>query len=101
MSDEIETTAPEVEAAEEAAEEQVEMISPVIVDLGKIKSSKIKRLKKGKGPLVDELFDVMDDVAEALGDEFEGKTLVPVVMVYEKKRKKGGKGKRRRIVLPF
>lgn len=93
---------PAAETQPEAdAEEQVEMISPVIVDLGKINSSKIKRLKKGKGPLVDELFDVLDDVAEALGDELEGKTVVPVVMVYQKKPKKGKKGKNRRIVLPF
>lgn len=88
----------EVIVREENDEEEVELevVTPVIVDLGKTKKKHVKRLKKGRGRLMEEVLDVLDEVAEQLGEELEGKTLVPIVMVYEKKRKK-----KRKITLPF
>ncbi|MCP5094952.1 MAG: hypothetical protein GY943_05305 [Chloroflexi bacterium] len=90
MSDEsvneVEETAPEIE-----------IVTPVIVDMGKTKSKHIKRLKKGKGQLMDEVVDVLDEVAGALGDELEGKMMVPIVILYKEKKK----NKRTRIKLPF
>ncbi|MFQ5435838.1 MAG: hypothetical protein ACE5FD_13250 [Anaerolineae bacterium] len=90
MSDE-----PENEVEETAVE--IEVATPVIVDMGKTKTKRIKRLKKGKGPLMDEVVDVLDEVAEALGDELDGKMMVPIVIVYKEKRKK----KRTHLKLPF
>jgi hypothetical protein len=45
---------------------------------------------------MEEVLDVLDEVANHLGQELEGKTLVPIVMIYEKKGKK-----KRKITLPF
>jgi hypothetical protein len=84
---------------EEDVEEEIieiEAVTPVIVDLGKAKRKKIKQLKRGDGPLMEEVLDVLDEVANHLGEELEGKTLVPVVMIYEKKGEK-----KRKITLPF
>ncbi len=92
MSDEA---ASDVELAEEPVE--IEVATPVIVDMGKTSAKRVKRLKKGKGPLMDEVVDVLDEVAEALGDELNGKTMVPIVIVYKQKKKK----KKVRLKLPF
>ncbi|MFZ0546944.1 MAG: hypothetical protein WAM60_15965 [Candidatus Promineifilaceae bacterium] len=83
-----------VEEDEEAVE--LEVVTPIIVDLGKTKRKSVKKLKRGKGPLVDEITDVLDEVAEALEGELDDKVLVPLVIIYEKKGKK-----KRKITLPF
>jgi hypothetical protein len=69
----------------EAVETSTEMTQPVIIDLGAQKSKAIKELKEGEGELWDEVFDVIDEVKEMLGAEADGKVLIPVVMLYEKK----------------
>ncbi|KAA3663714.1 MAG: hypothetical protein DWQ04_09435 [Chloroflexi bacterium] len=91
MSDEsveMEGAAPEVE---------IEVATPMILDMGKTKAKQIKRLKKGKGPLMDEVVGILDEVADALGDELDGKMMVPIVILYKEKKKK----KRTRIRFPF
>lgn len=65
-----------------------EMTQPIIIDLGKQKAKKLKALKKGEGKLWDEVFDVMEEVKDMLGDEADGKLLVPIIMIYEKKAKR-------------
>jgi hypothetical protein len=74
-----------------------DVVTPVVVDLGKVKRKRVKELKRGEGRLAHEVLEVLDEVVEELGDELEGATLVPVVMVYEKKPKK----RRRTMELPF
>lgn len=69
---------------------------PVIVDLGKVKRKAAKRLKRGRGKLVDEIDQVIAEVKANLGEEAAGKELLPVIILYEKKRKKN---KRRRVSL--
>lgn len=73
-----------------------EIVTPVVVEMGKLSSKKLKAFKKGEGPLVDEVIGVLGEVVDGIAGETEGRTLVPVVMVYEKKPKKN-----RRITLPF
>ena len=91
----VETAVPSPDG--QAVEVNVEVITPVVVDMGKINKKHIKRLKRGKGRLMEEVVDVMDEVVDVMGEEVDGKILVPVVIVYEKK-----KGKRRsQITLPF
>jgi hypothetical protein len=72
--------------AAEAEETSTEMTQPVIIDLGAQKSKALKELKAGEGELWDEVFDVIDEVKEMLGKEAEGKVLIPVIMLYEKKQ---------------
>ncbi len=65
-----------------------EMTQPIIIDLGKQKPKRLKALKKGEGVLWDEIFEVMEEVKDMLGEEVEGKLMVPIVMIYEKKSKR-------------
>jgi hypothetical protein len=66
----------------------VDVTQPIIVDLGKQRSKRIKQLKRGRGKLWNEVVDVIEEVSAQLGDEVDGKTIVPVVMVYRKKNKR-------------
>jgi hypothetical protein len=71
-------------------EATVDVTQPIIVDLGKQRPKQIKRLKRGRGKLWAEVVDVIEEVGDQLGDDLEGKTIVPVVMVYRKKTKRKG-----------
>lgn len=72
--------------AKTTEETSTEMTQPVIIDLGAQKSKALKELKAGEGELWDEVFDVIDEVKDMLGKEADGKVLIPVVMLYEKKQ---------------
>jgi len=63
--------------------------APVLVDLGKKRRKQIKQLKRGEGPLVAEVTEVLEHVRAELGADLDGKTILPVVLIYEKKRKRG------------
>jgi hypothetical protein len=97
MTDEQEVQVIDEDDVDETEEFEIEVITPIIVDLGKAKAKQVKRLKQGRGRLMGEVVDVLDEVTEALGEELDGKTLVPVIMLYEKKRKR----KQRRITVPL
>lgn len=62
-----------------------EMAQPIIIDLGKQQSHKIKDLKEGEGELWDEVLEVVEEAKDMLGAEVEGKMLVPLIMIYEKR----------------
>lgn len=66
----------------------MEDINPIIVDLGKKKRKAIKDLKRGRGRALDQIEQAVQEVRASLGAEGEGKTLVPVVVVYRRKQKK-------------
>ena len=65
-----------------------EVTAPIIVSLGKKKRRAIKRLKRGKGPAMEEVMDVLDQVQANLGPQAEGKILVPVVVLYKQKQRR-------------
>jgi rRNA processing protein Krr1/Pno1 len=73
-----------------------EPLTPIVVDLGKTKNKRIKQLKRGEGRLVGEVQEALASIRESLGSEASTKQLVPVVVVYKKKVKGGG-----RLRLPF
>lgn len=66
--------------------------APVILDLGKAKRKNIKQLRQGRGKLLGDVEDAMKEISASLGDQADGKQLVPVVLVYRKKAKKKGGG---------
>lgn len=72
-----------------------ETVAPIVVDFGKEKPKRIKQLKRGEGKLTREVLDAVAHVKQSLGAEAEGKELVPVVVVYKKKAKRGSS------LLPF
>jgi hypothetical protein len=72
----------------------------VIIDLGKVKKKQVTELKQGRGDLATEVQEVLAETRARLGPELATKELVPVVVVYRRKRRrKGGKGFGR--MLPF
>ena len=71
-----------------ASEADTLMTQPIIVDLGREKARRIRDLKRGEGELWDEVLDVIDEVKDMLGDEAEGKTLVPIILVYQKRARR-------------
>jgi hypothetical protein len=66
--------------------------APVILDLGKTKKKNVKRLRQGRGKLLGDIDDAMKEISASLGEQGNGKQLVPVVLIYRKKtkRSKGG-----------
>lgn len=64
-----------------------ESLPPVVVDLGKVKRKRIRQLKQGRGPLLDEVDHVVDTVRRNLGDD-EAKEILPVVILYRRRPKK-------------
>jgi hypothetical protein len=87
-----------VSESPEEGEANLMVVTPIVVDLGKIRRKHVKLLKQGEGRLVEEVLDVLDEVVEELGDDLEGSSLVPIVMIYERKPKKR---RRSTIELPF
>ncbi len=61
---------------------------PIVLDLGKVKRKRIRKLKRGTGPLLDEVYEAVAAVHDELGDEAESREVVPLVLLYERKRKK-------------
>ncbi|MCP4540878.1 MAG: hypothetical protein GY832_27395 [Chloroflexi bacterium] len=87
MTDLKETHENETESVD-GDEKVVEITTPIVVNLGKQRPKRIKALKRGRGKLMDQVGDVLDQVQMSLGDEAEGKTLVPVILLYERKKKR-------------
>lgn len=62
-----------------------EVSRPIIIDLGKQKRKRVKDLKAGTGTLWTEVHTVLDEVKTTLGQDADGKVLVPVVMIYKER----------------
>ncbi len=63
-------------------------VAPIILDLGKKKKRAIKGLKRGRGRLMDEVEQTIEEVRAGLGADAANKEIVPIVMIYQKKRKR-------------
>ena len=68
----------------------IQSATPIIIDLGKKKKKVIKRFKRGRGRVMDEVQQAIEDVRAGMGNEAEGKELIPVVLIYRKKQRRGG-----------
>lgn len=66
--------------------------APVVVDLGKTKRSRIKALKRGRGRLMEEVAEVVEDVRGEMGAAADGKHFIPIVLVYKRKTRRKGRG---------
>lgn len=74
--------------------------APVIVDAGKASRRKIRDLKQGGGTLMTDVQDALAQVTASLGDQADGKQLIPVVVLIRRKRK-GKKRRRGGGLFPF
>jgi hypothetical protein len=75
-------------AAEDGEQAELDALPIHLVDLGKVGPKAIKQLKKGGGKLHQAVVDALGEIEYALGEETAGKTVLPVVVVVEKKRKR-------------
>lgn len=72
--------------------------TPIVIDLGKKKKKYIKDLKRGRGKLMTEVSEAVNEVRLGLGED-PSNQLAPVVLIYQQKRK--GKKRRRNMFFPF
>ena len=75
--------------------------APIIVDAGKTSRGNINDLKQGRGKLLDDVQDAINEVATSLGSDAEGKQLIPVVLRYKKKERKSRRGSFLPLRLPI
>jgi len=62
---------------------------PIVVNLGKKKKKQIKKLKKGRGPLIFKVYENVEVAKNRIGkEELKDKVLVPLIMLYKEKKKK-------------
>jgi len=66
---------------------------PFVVDLGKARKGAVRKLKQGRGRLMEEAQDVIDEVRAGLGEGGNNKEIVPIILVY---RKRGGRRRKRK-----
>jgi hypothetical protein len=69
-------------------ETTIEPLIPIVIDVGKVRPKRIKDLKRGQGKLVLEVAEAVEQIRRGLGPEAAGKQLVPVVLVYRRRRAK-------------
>ena len=69
---------------------------PVIVDLGGKSRKAIKKLKKGRGKLMADVDQAIEEIRSRLPDDHKNGQIVPVLVIYRKKRRRGTRGS-----LPF
>ncbi|WIG95680.1 hypothetical protein [Myxococcus sp. SDU36] len=74
---------------------------PIVIELGKQQRKKLKDLKRGKGALMLEVSEALSEVQTRMGNEAVGKQFVPVVLVYQKKKRKSRNGLSLPFVPPF
>jgi hypothetical protein len=87
MEKEKESTTPAATARAHSSATEPEPLRPILIDLGSRSKKAIKELKRGEGPLLEEVMDALDDVRQSLGEQYKGKTLLPVLVVYRQKQK--------------
>ncbi|MCA9537735.1 MAG: hypothetical protein KC620_02530 [Myxococcales bacterium] len=69
----------------EAAAAKKTAANPIVIDLGKQKKNRVSKLSKGKGPLMD---DVGQAIEELRQQGVLGASAQPVIVVVRQKRKK-------------
>ena len=71
-------------------------VNPIVIDLGKKRKGIIRKLKRGRGRLMDEVFAAVEQtrgaLAESGNESGDGHTLVPVILIYRRKQKKSKRG---------
>lgn len=81
------------EKAPEHPEAAETFVRPLVIDLGKRRRKTVRGLKRGRGKLMAEVLSVLDEVRAEARTEDHGNGLLPVIVLYERKR---GRGRRRR-----
>jgi hypothetical protein len=62
---------------------RIEGVTPIVIDLGKRSKKSIRNLKEGRGKLLAEVADTIEQVRANLGSQ--GAEIVPVILIYRQK----------------
>src|SRR5437016_5844837 len=62
--------------------------SPIVISLGRRKRKSIRALERSEGPLFDDVLRALAEVQRSLGPEATDKVLLPIAVVYERKRRR-------------
>lgn len=73
---------------------EAETFTPIVIDLGNKSKSKINKLKRGEGELMDEIEFTYNNVKGQLTDKDDKKQLIPLIVIYREKE-------RQRSTFPF
>lgn len=76
----------------EGTDQTPAQLPAIVVNLGKVSRSSLKKLRRGRGKLMTELDEVLAQVKHEIGSEAEGSEILPVVLVCQKKRRKRRRG---------
>ncbi len=57
------------------------IVAPIIVDLGETRKETITQFRSGSGQLVEDIQEVMRRVCSTIGVERPGRIFVPVIMI--------------------
>lgn len=72
-------------------ESNVTTVEATIIKVGKQRKRRIRQLKRGEGRLAQKVDLTLGQVTSMLGEELEGKKVIPVILLYRKKSSRGGK----------
>jgi hypothetical protein len=78
--------ADETRALEVKAE--AETLSLTFLSVGKKKKRALKDLKRGRGRLMDEVEQTLEEVRDGLGSSASSKEIVPVIIIFRQKQKR-------------
>jgi hypothetical protein len=84
------TTVHEAPRSEMSSDSRANQLPPVVLDVGKTKQKLIRALKRGEGKLMEDVAEAVEAIRSNLGPELEGKALIPVVIVYQRKTNRRG-----------
>ena len=60
----------------------VKYYTPIILDLGTQSRQQVSDLKRGKGDLMTEVMDVIDEVSDQLSSSNPNAIYIPIIVVY-------------------
>lgn len=87
-SEQAASTGSSCPTSEENASPKYTTATPLLINIGKVKSNKAKKIKKGRGSVLSKVEKAVQIAAEHLEGVNEETVMVPVVMLYERKGKK-------------
>jgi hypothetical protein len=61
-----------------------------LMDLGDANARKVRDLKAGRGELLEDVAEAIEQVEAMLGEDASGKVIFPLVVIVEKKRRSKG-----------
>lgn len=61
----------------------VRQTTPIILDMGTQSRQKISQLKRGQGPLMTEVNEIIDEVSDQLDKDNPNLVYMPVIIVYK------------------